>query len=139
MSEFGEALRHVRLVVELLERSRDEDPEGAERVLHPELEVLAIPGMAPGSGYGSRDEFMDYFEESRRIDQRIEPDVSRIRVTPAGIVILDGRLRITVGENTEFVDAWFVYEFRDGLIAKFGNYLDPLQAERAAGLDPDLT
>jgi len=31
-----------------------------------------------------------------------------------------------------------VYTFRDGLIATLGNYLDPLQAEHAAGLEPDL-
>ncbi len=30
--------------------------------------------------------------------------------------------------------AWFVYTFRDGLIASLGNYLDREMAEGAAGL-----
>lgn len=134
MTEFGQSLRHVRLVIELLDRSGAGDAAGVVDLLHPELEVLAIPGMAPGKGYRSREEFLGYFEDAGRIGQRIETDVSRVRVSPSGSVIVDGALRITVGENTEVVDAWFVYGFRDGLIATLGNYLEPAQAERAAGL-----
>jgi ketosteroid isomerase-like protein len=136
VSEFGEALQHLRLVVDLLRGSSAAEPDAdaIAELLHPELDVLAIPGLAPGQGYRSREEFLEgYFGESRRIGQHIEVDVSRVRVSPTAAILVDGRLRISVGDNTELVDAWFVYRFRDGRISAFGNYLEPTAAERAAG------
>ena len=129
---FGAGLSHARLVTGLLHCSGQENVEGVAEVLHPDFRVVAIPGLAPARGYRSRDEFLEYFEEAKRAGQLIQPDLRSLRALDNGAILVEGALCVT-GENaSEIVDAWFVYTFRDGLIASLGNYLDPLSAEEAA-------
>ena len=132
LTAFGAGLRHARLVTQLLHCSGEENIEGVAEVLHPDFEVVAIPGLAPGGGYRSRDEFLTYFVEARKAGQLIQPDLRSLRVLDDGTILVEGGLLVRGEHVTEALDAWFVYTFRDGRIASLGNYLDPQSAEQAA-------
>lgn len=131
VTEFGEGLRNAQMVTSLLLASGRADVDAVAVLLHPDFRVIAIPGLAPARGYQSRDEFLGYFDQSASVGQHIEPDLVSLEVRPNGSIVVEGRLRVlTAGEETH-TDAWFVYTFRDGLIASLGNYLDARSAEAA--------
>ncbi len=132
--EFGDALRRIRLVVDLLCLSSESAVEAIAPLLHPQMRVLAAPGIAPARGYQSREEFLGYFADAEAHGVLVQPDACKIRVSPSGRVLVAGRLRIAGPMGVEETPAWFVYSFRDGLIATLENYLDRAPAEDAAGL-----
>lgn len=129
---FGERLRNAHLVTSLMLASGRHEVDSAAALLHPDFRLVPIPGLAPARGYRSREEFLEYFAESERVGQLVEPDLSSLQVTPSGSILVEGRLRVTTAGEETFLDAWFVYTFRDGLIASLGNYLDAQTAEAAA-------
>ena len=131
---FGRGLRRIAMVVELLTLSGKEAVAQIAPLVHAQLRVLPAPGVAPARSYETREEFLDYFAEAKAHGIRIEPDASEIRVSPLGAVLVAGALRVTSPGGVNVTPAWFVYTFRDGLIASLGNYLDREMAEGAAGL-----
>lgn len=133
---FGQGLRQIKMVADLLTLSGREAVDELTSLLHPELRVLPAPGVAPVRSYQSRDEFLAYFADARASGVRIEPDASEIRVSPSGAVLVGGALRMTGPSGADEIPAWFVYTFRNGLIATLENHLDREMAEVAAGLTP---
>jgi ketosteroid isomerase-like protein len=134
---FGTNLRRIQMVVELLCLGRDEAVHAISPLLHPELQVLAAPGVAPARGYQSREEFLAYFADARAHGMKVEPDVAEICVAPSGAVLVTGRMQVEVQGEVDVIPAWFVYTFRDGLIARLENHLDHDMAKAAVGLtDP---
>jgi len=45
-------------------------------------------------------------------------------VTPTGNVFATGELLSTVNGRTDGIPAWYVYRFRDGLVASIETYID---------------
>ena len=134
---FGRDLRQIKMVVELLALSGQEAVAELTPLLHPEMRVLAAPGVAPVRSYQTREEFIAYFADAKAHGLLIEPDASEIRVSPSGAVLVTGALRMTGKNGADEIPAWFVYTFRDGLIASLENHLDREIAAQAAGLIPD--
>jgi hypothetical protein len=132
---FGTNLRRIRMVVDLLRLSGEEAVDEIAPLIHPQMRMLAAPGIAPASRYESREDFLGYFGEASANGILIQPDASQIRVTPSGSVLVTGNLRIAGPDGVDEVAAWFVYTFRDGLIGSLETYLDDEMAEKAAGLD----
>jgi hypothetical protein len=131
---FGTGLRRISLVVDLLRLVGQEAVGEIAPLVHPEITVLGTPGLAPGGGYQGRDAFLGYFAEAKAHGLFIQPDVSALRVSPSGAVLATGSLRVAGPSGIDEVPAWFVYTFRDGLIASLATFLDCAQAEAAAGL-----
>ena len=134
---FGRDLRQIKMVVELLALSGQEAVAELTPLLHPEMRVLPAPGVAPVRSYQTRGEFLAYFADARAHGMLIEPDASEILVSPTGAVFVAGALRMSGPNGVDEIPAWFVYTFRDGLIASLENHLDREMAEHAAGLLPD--
>ena len=132
--EFGRGLRQVRTVIELLTLSGQEATAQIAPLLHPEMRLLAAPGLVPVRRYQTREDFLAYFADARAHGMLIEPDVAEISVSPSGAVLVAGALRMTGPGGVDVIPAWFVYTFRDGLIASLENHLDRQMAEEAAGL-----
>ena len=135
---FGRDLRQIKLVVELLVLSGQEAVAELAPLLHPEMRVLAAPGVAPVRSYQTREEFLAYFADAKAHGVLIEPDASEIRVGASGAVLVAGALRMSGATGVDEIPAWFVYTFRDGLIASLENHLDRGMAEDAAGLRLDV-
>ena len=133
---FGRDLRQIRMVVELLALSGQEAVAELTPLLHPEMRVLAAPGVVPARSYQTREEFLAYFADAKAHGVLIEPDASEIRVGPAGAVLVAGALRMSGPNGVDEIPAWYVYTFREGLIATLENHLDREIAEHAAGLTP---
>lgn len=131
---FGSGLRDIAKVVELLTLSGQEAVDRIAPLIHPQMEMLPAPGVAPVRSYRTREDFLAYFAEAKSHGVLVEPDASAIRVTPSGAVLVTGALRITGPGGVDTTPAWFVYGFRDGLIASLASYLDPDMAEAAAGV-----
>jgi hypothetical protein len=132
---FGTGLRRIRMVVDLLRLSGEEAVDAIAPLVHPQMRVLAAPGIAPAGGYESREEFLGYFGEASARGILIQPDASEILVSPSGAVLVTGSLRIAGPDGIDEVPSWFVYTFREGLIGSLETYLDREMAEKAAGLD----
>ena len=45
-------------------------------------------------------------------------------MTPTGNVFATGELLSTVNGRTDGIPAWYVYRFRDGLVASIETYID---------------
>jgi hypothetical protein len=133
---FGRDLRQIRMVVELLALSGQEAVADLAPLLHPEMRVLAAPGVAPVRSYQTREEFIAYFADAKEHGVLIEPDASEVRLSPTGAVFVAGALRMSGPNGIDEIPAWFVYTFRDGLIASLENHLDREMAQHAAGLIP---
>jgi ketosteroid isomerase-like protein len=134
--KFGTGLDQIQMVVELLCLARNEVVDLIPPLLHPEMQVLPAPGVAPARSYTNRQEFLAYFSDARTNGVRVEPEVREIRVTATGAVLVCGSLRMDGPDGEDEIPAWFVYTFRDGLIATLENHLDRAMAEEAAGLSP---
>ena len=132
-SEFGTGLAQVGMVLDLLRFSADEAVDDIAPLLHPEMRVLAAPGVAPSRPYETRTDFLEYFAEARRNGVLVEPDVREVRFGPTGAIVVSGSLRMTTRAGEAETPAWFVYTFRDGLIASLETHLDAALADAAAG------
>lgn len=134
---FGAGLAKIRMVVELLSLSGVGDVSAIAPLLHPEMRVVAAPGIAPTQRLRTRDELLAFFAESRSRGLLISPDASRICLSRSGAVFVEGRICITSAAGADVVPAWFVYTIRDGLIASLETHLDRDLALRAAGIVDD--
>jgi ketosteroid isomerase-like protein len=128
---FGRGLQQIAMVVDLLRLSATESVNAIAPLLHAHMRVLAAPGVAPSRPYRTREDFLDYFADARKNGVLIQPDVRELRLCPTGAVLAVGSLRMTTRAGVDETAAWFVYTFRDGLIASLETYLDPELAERA--------
>lgn len=127
--EFGSGLRQIAMVVELLQHSGAENVDALAPLLHPQMRMLAAPGVAPMRRYQTSEDFLRYFSEARANGVLVQPDVRELRVHPSGAVMAVGSLRMTSRGSVDETPAWFVYTFRDGLIASLETHLS---AELAA-------
>ena len=127
---FGADLHHIGLVVDLLRLSANEAVEEIASLLHPQMRVLAAPGLAPSRAYETREDFIDYFSEAQSQGVLIQPDAHEIR-TGGPSVIVAGHVRITTADSIDETPAWFVYTFRDDLIDSLSTFLDAELAEEA--------
>ena len=133
-SDFGTGLAQVGMVLDLLRFSAHEAVDDIAPLLHPEMRVLAAPGIAPSHPYETREDFLEYFAEARRNGVLIEPDLREVRFSPTGAIVVSGSLRMTSRAVTAETPAWFVYTFRDGLILSLENHLSADMADEAAGI-----
>ena len=131
-TKFGLGLRHIGLVVDLMRLSGQEAVAEITPLLHPEMRTLAAPGVAPARPYETREDFLDYFSEARANGVLVEPDARELRLAASGAVVVTGSIRMTSSAGVDETPAWFVYTFRDGLIASLETYLDAELAEEAA-------
>lgn len=129
---FGTGLRELGMVVDLLRHSAREAVDEVAPLLHPELRVLAAPGVAPVRPYQTREDFLRYFAEARANGVLVEPDLRELHLMPSGAIMAVGSLRMTTSGGADETPAWFVYTFRDGLIASLEAHLSSDLAETAA-------
>jgi ketosteroid isomerase-like protein len=93
-------------------------------LVHPDVMVLSVPGVAPGAGYAGRDGLLQYFEDAAEHGFVAHAAITEAHVTEAGNVLAAGSLLSTVHDVTGDVPAWFVYRFREGMISAIETYLD---------------
>jgi hypothetical protein len=132
--KFGAKLHRIGLVVDLLRHSAEEAVEAIAPLLHPEMRVVAAPGVAPARQYQTREDFLAYFADARLNKVLVEPDACEIHVTHSGSVLVTGSLRMTSPAGVSEIPAWYVYTFRDGLIASLENHLTSELAYESAGI-----
>ena len=132
--EFGTSLEQVGMVLDLLRLAAAETVDEIAPLLHPDMRVLAAPGIAPPGPYETREDFLAYFAEARRNRVLVEPDLREVRFGPTGAIVVSGSLRMTSPAGVVETPAWFVYTFRDGLIASLENHLSADMADEAAGV-----
>ena len=133
-ADFGTGLQQAGIVLDLLRFSADEAVDALAPLLHPDMQVLAAPGIAPARRYQTREDFFEYFSEARKNGVLVEPDLQELRLSPSGAIIVSGTVRMTSPAGIDETPAWFVYTFRDGLIASLENHLNAAMAEQAAGM-----
>ena len=132
--DFGTSLAQVGMVLDLLRLSAAEAVDDIAPLLHPEMRVLAAPGIAPARPYETREDFLAYFAEARKNHVLVEPDLVEVRFGPTGAIVVSGSVRMTSRAGVVETPAWFVYTFRDGLIASLENHLSAEMAGEAAGI-----
>jgi ketosteroid isomerase-like protein len=132
-TDFGAGLRQIGMVVDLLRLSATEAVEEIAQLIHPEMQVLAAPGVAPTRPYETREHFLEYFSEARANGVLVQPDAYQVGFAASGAVIVAGSLRMRSRGGDAETPAWFVYTFRDGLIASLETYLSAEMAAQAAG------
>lgn len=94
-------------------------------LVHPDVAVVSVPGVAPGAGYAGREGLARYFDEAAEHAFVARAVITEARVTEAGNVLASGSLLSTVHDVTSDVPAWFVYRFREELVSAIETYLDP--------------
>lgn len=129
---FGESLERIGQVVELLQLSAVGAAEEIAPLIHPRMRMLAAPGIAPAGSYETREDFLQYFAEAQAEGVLVEPDADEIRINSVGAITVTGRLRVHTAQGVDETPAWFVYTFRDRLIASLETHLDAEIAAEAA-------
>lgn len=130
MTDDFEPSRRMGLVLRLIAFANDGGHGSLEDIVHPEIEVPSLPGVAPGRGYHGVQGFRSYFAEARRNRFVARAAVDRLEVTAAGRVLASGELLLDVAGAQERLPAWFVYGFRDGLICSLETFGDEDTARR---------
>ena len=103
-----------------------------EGLLHPELRVASVPGVAPSPGFTGLEGFRHYLAEAEAHDFLAQAAINAAEVTPAGNVLATGALIVTAHGETESVPAWFVYRFRDDLVCAIETHLGEAEGRAAA-------
>ena len=106
--------------------------EELAELVHPDVTVLSVPGVAPGAGYAGRDGLLRYFDEAAEHGFVAHAAITEALVTEAGNVLASGSLLSTVHDATSDVPAWFVYRFREQLVSAIETYLDRDTAQEQA-------
>jgi ketosteroid isomerase-like protein len=101
-------------------------------LVHPDVMVLSVPGVAPGAGYAGRDGLLRYFDDAAEHGFVAHAAITEAHVTEAGNVLASGSLLSTVHDLTSDVPAWFVYRFRDEMVSAIETYLDAETAREQA-------
>ncbi|MDX6587250.1 MAG: two-component system, sporulation sensor kinase [Solirubrobacterales bacterium] len=132
----GSALYRIGAVADLLRLSGTYDIERIKPLIHPEVRVVAAPGVAPQPTRPGREGFLDYFREAEAKGILVEPDACEIHACPSGKVLVTGCPLFSTGGATTEGSAYHIYAFRDGLICGLETRIVREAAEDAA-LDPD--
>ena len=106
--------------------------EELAELVHPDVTVLSVPGVAPGAGYAGRDGLLRYFDEAAEHGFVAHAAITEAHVTQAGNVLASGSLLSTVHDLTSDVPAWFVYRFREDMVSAIETYLDADTAREQA-------
>ncbi|HEX5924692.1 MAG TPA: nuclear transport factor 2 family protein [Baekduia sp.] len=106
--------------------------EELAELVHPDVTVLSVPGVAPGAGYAGRDGLLRYFDEAAEHGFVAHAAITEAHVTQAGNVLACGSLLSTVHDVTNDVPAWFVYRFREEMVSAIETYLDADTAREQA-------
>lgn len=125
-----EATKRLRMALSVADLANNCEMD--EGLLHPELAVPSVPGVAPAAGFFGIEGFRRYFEEAATHNFLAQAAFHTAHVTEAGNVLASGSLLCTVSELTQEVPAWFVYRFRDGLVSAIETYTDETAAREAA-------
>jgi ketosteroid isomerase-like protein len=131
-----EPLRRLQAALSVCSLFNAGQPAGIAELVHPDVTVLSVPGVAPGAGYPGREGLMRYFAEAAEHGFMAHAAITEARVTETGNVLACGSLLSTVGDATSEVPAWFVYRFRDGLVSAIETYLRPDAAREQADRPP---
>jgi hypothetical protein len=107
-------------------------PEELVALVHPDVRVLSVPGVAPGPGYAGREGLLRYFDDAAEHGFVVHAAITEAHVTEAGNVLASGSLLSTVHDLTSDVPAWFVYRFRDEMVSAIETYLDADTAREQA-------
>jgi hypothetical protein len=107
--------------------------EELAELVHPDVAVLSVPGVAPGAGYAGREGLLRYFDEAAEHGFVAHAAITEAHVTAAGNVLASGSLLSTVHDLTSDVPAWFVYRFREEMVSAIETYLDRDTADEQAG------
>jgi hypothetical protein len=103
-----------------------------EGLLHPELVVPSVVGVAPSPGFFGIEGFRRYFEDAASVGFLAQAAIRSAHLTDAGNVLASGSLICTAGGNTTETPAWFVYRFRDELVSAIETYIVEELAVQAA-------
>jgi hypothetical protein len=101
-------------------------------LVHPNVMVLSVPGVAPGAGYAGRDGLLRYFDDAAEHGFLAHAAITEAHVTEAGNVLASGSLLSTVHDLTSDVPAWFVYRFHEEMVSAIETYLDADTAREQA-------
>jgi hypothetical protein len=101
-------------------------------LVHPDVTVLSVPGVAPGAGYAGREGLLRYFDEAAERGFVAHAAITEAQVTEAGNVLASGSLLSTVHDLTSDVPAWFVYRFHEDTVSAIETYLDADTAREQA-------
>jgi hypothetical protein len=93
-------------------------------LVHPDVMVLSVPGVAPGPGYAGREGLMRYFDDAAEHGFVVHAAITEAHVTETGNVLASGSLLSTIHDLTSDVPAWFVYRFREDMVSAIETYLD---------------
>ncbi|MCW2990736.1 MAG: hypothetical protein JWM73_1330 [Solirubrobacterales bacterium] len=125
-------LERLALALRVALLAGEERLDEIQGLLHEDLEVPSVPGVAPGRGYRGIDGFSRYFAEAAAAGFRAVPEITAAEVTETGNVLATGRLVCHVRDAVEAVPAWFVYRFRDDRVSAIETYTDGAWARSAA-------
>jgi ketosteroid isomerase-like protein len=117
-------LARIALAMRVALLASEERVDELEGLLHPDLYVPSVPGVAPGKGFRGREGFERYFAEAASAGFKASAEIFRSEVTGAGNVFASGELTSTLRGQVEVVSAWFVYRFRDGQVSAIETYTD---------------
>jgi hypothetical protein len=106
--------------------------EELAELVHPDVTVLSVPGVAPGPGYAGREGLLRYFDDAAGHGFVAHAAITEAHVTEAGNVLACGSLLSTVHGLTSGVPAWFVYRFREEMVSAIETYLDADTAREQA-------
>jgi hypothetical protein len=127
-----EPLRHLHAALSVSSLFNAGRAEELAELVHPDVTVLSVPGVAPGAGYAGRDGLLRYFDEAAERGFVAHAAITEALVTEAGNVLASGSLLSTVHDLTSDVPAWFVYRFREDLVSAIETYLDRDTARQQA-------
>jgi len=136
---FQVALHRIGVVVDLLRLSGARDIKNIEPLLHPDMQVVPAPGIAPKASRRGRAGFLDYFRDTESKGILMEPDAYEIQHCLSGKVLVAGSLRFTNNGTITQAPVFYVYAFRDGLISCLETHLDREGAKQSASLLHDMT
>jgi ketosteroid isomerase-like protein len=127
------AEREVEVIRSSLEAFNRRDAEAMIAVTHPDSEFFPFRAQLEGQPYrghdGIRRFFEDMYEDWSSFEVHID-DYQELRGRVLGIGRIEGVSRSSGVAVSG--DAGFLFEFKDGLIAKVVSYSDPEEARRVA-------
>jgi hypothetical protein len=125
-----EALQRLHLALSVAMLANDSVMD--ERLIHPDLVVPSVPGVAPADGFRGIEGLRRYFRDAEAHGFLAQAAISTATVTAAGNVLAGGELLCTAAGSTDAFPAWFVYRFRDKRVSAIETYLDEREAMLAA-------
>lgn len=125
-----ESTKRLRMALAVLDHANGCEMD--EGLLHPELVVPSVLGVAPSRGFLGVEGFRRYFEEAGSLNFLAQAAIRAAHVTEAGNVLASGSLICTASGRASEMPAWFVYRFRDERVSAIETYTDEDVAQEAA-------